>query len=267
MQEIGHELKMYKIMLKTTIRSMAQYPADFLISLLGVILLNCANIVQLGVIAWRFQSVDGWNVAELMMLYGMCMVSWSIYSIFFKNLNNVENEIVSGNLDRYLMKPMSPYLQLIGGEIRYSGLCDTLLGGLLMMTGCSMLRLNITFKWFIMLVLFIICGGVIVVCIQTTISCAAFVFTKASALRSIMTHIYMLVQKYPISIFGKPFRILVTAVLPVAFLNYYPVSYLLNKTSDPNWLMCGSPIVVLVMVGITSFVWRRCLRLYNGTGG
>lgn len=267
MQEIWFELKMYKLMLKTTIRSMAQYPADFIISFMGVILLNCANIVQLGVIAWRFQSVDGWNVAELMMLYGMCMVSWSIYSVFFKNLNNVENEIMTGNLDRYLMKPISPYLQLIGGEIRYSGLCDTLLGVLLMAIGSLMLSLRITPVWLIMLILFVFCGGVIVVCIQTLISCVAFVFTKASALRLIVTHIYMLVQKYPISIFGTPFRVLVTAVLPVAFLNYYPVSYLLGKTAEPNWLMCGSPVIAFVMMGITSCVWQRCLRLYNGNGG
>ena len=122
MQEIGHELKMYKIMLKTTIRSMAQYPADFLVSLLGVILLNCANIVQLGVIAWRFQSVDGWNVAELMMLYGMCMVSWSIYSIFFKNLNNVENEIVFVRRNSFEFENFSNLLGLFFVDVTHSGI-------------------------------------------------------------------------------------------------------------------------------------------------
>ncbi|MDD3411282.1 MAG: ABC-2 family transporter protein [Eubacteriales bacterium] len=267
MKRIAFAVKMYGLLLRTGARSMAQYRADFWIGFAGVVLLNAANLVQLGVVSWRFQSVDGWSAAELMVLYGMCMVSWSLYSIFFKNLNNLESEILSGAFDRYLLRPVSPFLQLVGGDVRYTGLCDTLLGLALVICGCAGegARWGVgQCLWFVLLVL---CGGAIMVCIQTMISCAAFWIAKSSALRSITTHVYMLVQRYPISIFGAPLRVLVTAILPVAFLNYYPASFLLGKATEPPWLAAASPLVAVVFALLARLMWKKGLRRYNGAGG
>ena len=46
-------------------------------------------------------------------------------------------EIVNGTFDKYLLRPVSPFIQFVGGEIQYVGLCVTLLGVLLLTAGLS----------------------------------------------------------------------------------------------------------------------------------
>ena len=138
MKNLKLNLKMYFSLLKMTFRGILQYRADFWMSLVSVVLLNGANIVQLSVISWRFHNLGGWQVGELLVLYGLFMISWSIFSVFFIKLSKIEEEILSGSFDVYLLRPVSPFLQLVGGDINYTGLCDTLFGAVLIPMGLAM---------------------------------------------------------------------------------------------------------------------------------
>ncbi len=267
MDEFKFHIKIYGSLLKMTMRGILQYRADFWMSLVSVVLLNGANIVQLSVITWRFHALGGWSVGDLLVLYGMFMISWSIFSIFFHKLAKIEEEIWSGTFDMYLLRPVSPFLQLVGGDINYTGLCDTLMGFGLVITGLSLAGAEWGLWHILWFCLFILSGGVIVVCIRFLISCVSFWTTKAGALGSIFTQIYLLTQKYPITIFGRAFRVLVTGIVPVAFLNFYPASWLMGKPDAPAWLCMLSPVVALVLAGIASLVWRQGLRRYDSSGG
>lgn len=267
MKNIKFNLKIYGLLLKTTMRGILQYRADFWMSLVSVVLLNGANIVQLSVISWRFHSLDGWSVEELLVLYGLFMISWSIFSVFFFKLSKIEEEIVSGSFDVYLLRPVSPFLQLVGGDINYTGLCDTLFGAMLIIAG---LIRNGTYwglwriLWFIV---FVFSGGAIVVCCRFLISCVAFWTVKAHTLGSVFTQIYLLTQKYPVTIFGRAFQVVVTGLVPVAYINFYPASYLLDKPDAPAYLCMLSPVVAFILSGISALVWSEGLRRYNSCGG
>lgn len=267
MKRVAFNLKMYGSLLKMTMRGILQYRADFWMSLVSVVLLNGANIIQLSVISWRFQVLGDWSVGDLLVLYGMYMISWSIFSVFFHKLSKIEEEIVNGSFDVYLLRPVSPFLQLVGGDINYTGLCDTIMGVALVLTGLVMTG-TIWDGWHILwFVVFLLSAGTIVVCLRFLISCVTFWTTKASALGSAFTQICLLTQKYPITIFGRVFRVLVTGLVPVAYLNFYPATYLLGKPDAPPWICFLSPLVALIWVAIASLVWRSALRHYNSSGG
>ena len=142
---LRYNLKMYRLMIVQSLRSMMQYPIDFWTSLIGVFVLNGANIIQMSVVAWKFDALSSWTAADLMILYGLYMISHSFYSIFFNRIQSLESEISSGTFDQYLTKPMSPFIQLIGGEIKYVGFCDTLLGIGLLIVGHGMN--SISWNW------------------------------------------------------------------------------------------------------------------------
>ena len=79
-----------------------------------------------------------------------------------------------------------------------------------------------------------------------------------------------LVQHYPIDIFGLWFRVIVTGIIPVAFMNYYPALMLLGKFDPQNssaWLGYLSPVVALILIAIASGVWHLALRRYSSSGG
>lgn len=267
MKTLRFDLKMYGALVKMAMRSLMQYRADFWTSLVGVVVLNGANLVQMGVLAWRFDALGAWTAGDLMVLYGLYMVSYSLYSVFFSRIAGLESEVVSGAFDKYLVRPVSPFVQFIGGEIRYVGLCDTLLGMLLIAAGkrlSGVIWYGADWLW---LAMFIVCGGGIIVCVRLLLSCASFWFVKSSSLTSMLTQVLLLTQKYPVSIFGGLFRVFVTAIVPVAFMNYYPAALLLRKADAPAWLCMLSPAVLLMLIGLSAVVWTRGLRRYGSAGG
>jgi ABC-2 type transport system permease protein len=79
-----------------------------------------------------------------------------------------------------------------------------------------------------------------------------------------------MVQNYPVDMFGYVFRAIVTGLIPVAFMNYYPALMLLGKL-DPQspwgWLGYISPVVALILVMITSAIWHLALQHYSSSGG
>lgn len=267
MRDILFNIRMYGSLLKMTIRGILQYRADFWMSLVSVALLNSANIVQLSVISWRFNTLDSWRIGDLLVLYGLFMLSWSIFSVFFFKLSKIEEEIVNGTFDVYLLRPVSPLLQLTGGDLNYPGLCDALLGAALISMGLAMTGMRWELWHVLWLVIFVLSGGTIAVCCKFLIACVSFWTTKASALQSIFIQLYLLTQKYPITIFGRPFRVLVTGLVPIAFLNFYPAVYLLGKEDVPSWLCMMAPVMAGLMAGIAALVWRRGLHRYNSCGG
>ncbi len=261
------DLKIYFRLVRMSVRSMLQYRADFISGLLGVILLNGANIAEIGVLSWKFKSIASWTAGELMILYGLYMICWSIYSIFFSHIPELENEIRDGTFDKYLYRPQGVFVQFIGGEFRYVGLCDTFLSLILILTGKKLCGISWGTDQLCMLLLFILCGSTIVVCIRLLLACSAFRVTKSAPLFSMLTQLSVLTQKYPVSIFGNAFRVLVTAFVPLAYVNYYPAVFLLGKNDAPSWLCLLSPVVTLVLVLLSAFVWKRGLRRYGSAGG
>ncbi len=69
---------------------------------------------------------------------------------------------------------------------------------------------------------------------------------------------------YPTSIFSKGVRVLVTAVIPLALMAFFPASALLGKSLDGLvWALVSS----LVFLAAGAFFWSRMLRTYTSAGG
>lgn len=187
--------------------------------------------------------------------------------MFFSRIASLESEVVSGAFDKYLVRPVSPFVQFIGGEIRYVGLCDTLLGALLIAAGRRLSGVSWQGADWLHLAMFIACGGGIIVCVRLILSCASFWFVKSPSLTSVLTQVLLLTQKYPVSILGGAFRVFVTAIVPVTFMNYYPAALLLRKADAPAWLCLLSPAALLALMGLSALVWTRGLRRYGSAGG
>ena len=74
---------------------------------------------------------------------------------------------------------------------------------------------------------------------------------------------------YPISIYGKFIQVLLTFVIPFAFINFYPVKYFLDKKGDTLFhpiLQYGTPIVGIVLFLLAYKFWTMGVNRYESTG-
>ena len=74
---------------------------------------------------------------------------------------------------------------------------------------------------------------------------------------------------YPISIFPKVIQFLMTYIVPFAFVNYFPASYLLGKDISNkynNAYLWAVPFIGMVLYALVYLFWRYSLRHYKSSG-
>jgi ABC-2 type transport system permease protein len=196
-------------------------------------------------------------------------VGHSLYSLFFSQTDQMENYLIEGTFDQFLLRPASPLIQVLGRELQYIEIADLLIGLTGIGLAYSQLRLHWDALMWSFFLLAVLAGAVIEFAMNLLIACSAF-WTGRSRGSFIIAHqFYGLVHQYPLDIFGKAFRLFVTGLLPVAFMNYYPALLLLGKQSKLGsawWLSYMSPLVALVLVGLVLFVWRLAILRYSSSG-
>jgi ABC-2 type transport system permease protein len=106
--------------------------------------------------------------------------------------------------------------------------------------------------------------------INLTIATASFWFIRIDSLRWVMMSLEQEFSRYPISIYQRGVRVALAFVVPFAFMNYFPATFLLHKSEDGLHLnpLVGllTPVVGLAWFGAAYAFWRVGMNRYGGTG-
>jgi ABC-2 type transport system permease protein len=262
-------IQLYFRLIQISLLARMQYRANFIAGILGLIVWNVINLGLIGVLVSSFTSLNSWTVWELVFLYCLWILGHSLYSLFFSHTTQMEDYLIEGTFDQFLLRPASPLIQFLGRELQYIEIADVLIG----LTGISLAYTQLGLNWngwqWSFFFIAIISGAVIELAMNLLIACSAFWTGRSRSTFFIVQQFYGLVQQYPVDIFGKAFRVIVTGLIPVAFMNYYPALFLLDKvnyTGPGWWLSYMSPLVALLLVAIVSGVWRLALNRYSSSG-
>ncbi len=263
-------LRMYFKLIGISFQGRMQFRTDFFVGMISVVVLNIFSLATIGVVLSRFQSLAGWTIWEIVFLYSLWVLGHSLFSLLFWHLEDLEFYLIQGTFDMFLIRPISPFLQLLAREINYTGFADLVVG----ISGMSIALNNLRLSWnagqILYVVIIILAGTLIEFSITLALACVAFWSGRSASSINTVMQFSFLIQRYPADMFGRWFRVFVTAVVPVAFMNYYPARLLLGKLTpdDPwNWLSYASPVVALALLGVAAVVWRVALRQYSSAGG
>jgi ABC-2 type transport system permease protein len=264
-----NRIQLYFRLIQISMLSRMQYRANFIVGILGLLVWNVVNLGLIGVLVTRFTSLKDWTLWEVVFLYSLWILGYSVYGLFFSHTEALETYLIEGSFDQFLLRPASPLIQLLGREFQHNEIANVFIG----LTGISLAYIRLDLNWdgweWGFLIAAVVSGGIIVLAINLLIACTGFWTGRSRGTSFIVNQFYYLVQQYPIDIFGTGFRILVTGLLPVAFMNYYPALVLLDKVNYTGlgWpLSYLSPLVALLLVGIVAFVWQLGLNRYSSSG-
>ena len=262
-------VSIYFKLIRIAMQSRMQYRADFITGVIGVIVLNVVNVGLISILINRFTHLNGWNVWEMVFLYCLWLLGHSLYSLFLWHIRTLEDYLVQGTFDQFLIRPVSPFILFLGREVQYMGIADMAFA----VTGLSLAYTNLDLDWnwvkWIFFGMAAISGALIETTIALIIACLAFWTGRSRRANNLVMQINVMVQHYPVDIFGYVFRVVVTGLIPVAFMNYYPALMLLDKIDPDNawaWLGYMSPVVALLLVGLTAGVWKLALARYASSG-
>jgi ABC-2 type transport system permease protein len=254
---------LYLTYFRLLLKAWSQYRVDFVISIVASILHDGSVLLFLTTIFANVRQLEGWSFHETLLTWGLAMVCRNLANGLFDVPHRIHMYVQSGELDRLLVRPLEPLIQIAGERgITLPALGRALVGVIAILAILPELQL----PWWgaLYLPLAVISGVLIMFSMQLLISCLSFWFTNTVSVLSTATWMYQFGQ-YPVTIFALPLRLVLTWVLPYAMMGFYPAAFLLR---GGEYRLYGLlvPLMALLFLGLSLSAWRVGLGHYQSTG-
>ncbi len=257
-------IKLYVSFLVASLKRMMVYRVDCLVGMVSQIAFQIIELIFIWIIFQNTDNIAGWNFEHLLLLYGVMMLSVSINDLLFDSTYAIGKKLIrKGKFDTILLRPVHPLISVLGESETSTALGYMVLSIVLIISMLTKLQITITVYLIIKILYFGILGGLIMGGIQTIFSIAGFWTYKSNEVVWSVFQLHKLAE-YPIEIYNKFIRILITFILPFAFTAYYPTLDYLGL-SESN-LIYITPLVVIFVWIIAIKVWNLALRKYRSTG-
>ncbi|MEP7055817.1 MAG: ABC-2 family transporter protein [Actinomycetota bacterium] len=256
---------LYRRGLGAHIRSTMEYEADFWVLIFASVLMQVVGLVFLWAVFRRIPDINGWAYWDIVMIYAMVFFAEGIGSLFFEGTWRLAWLVNQGELDRYLVRPFSPVLQVMSGEVGVNGLGNIVLGTILIATAAG----HVDVRWTLGRVLLaaVLLASAVVIKLSINLATNASAFWLASPFSTFAFAMHSLgdLARYPITIYSLGIRALITAAIPFAFISFFPAAAILHR-GPTWWIGLLTPAVAAYCLFVATAIFRRGLRRYDSAG-
>jgi len=246
-----------------------EYRENFLLWLGFTIVYHGSALAALWIVLERFPDMNGWNFREMAFLYALWMLAHALNNTLFSAVSDVPERIREGDFDRLLVRPMDPLFGAIAtpGQV----FPDELILALLTFAAAAWYAGIVPTLGFCAFVPLVVAGGALIdFAIELAVSTLAFWFVRVDGLRWFALQLETEFTRYPLGIYARPVRYVLTFLLPFAFMNYFPAAYFLGKSDAtlgfPLAIGLATPLIGLGCASLSYTFWRAGLDRYQGVG-
>lgn len=257
-------MKVYISSLKMYIKSMLEYKKSFITGFISQIFIMFSYYFIIIALFEKFDNIKGYTKYEVLLCFGIIQFGFSISETFARGIDQFDKLIIRGEFDRLLLRPKNILLQVLSSDFDLIKLARVIQA--LIVLVIAIIKLNIKFNILkvITLTLMMISSIVIFFSIFLLMASYCFITVQGLEVRNLFTDGGKQMAQYPISIFNKHFIFIFTFLIPYAFVNYYPLLYLIGKSN--NRLYAISPLIVFIYLipSLLSFKWG--IKKYTSVG-
>lgn len=263
MTKVIRNIKLYLAFVKTSMKEMLIYRLDCIVGMLSQIFTELVEILFIWIVFQNTETLAGWTFEHILLLYGVTLLSVGIAAFCFDALYEMGSRYIKmGEFDKILLRPVHPLISIIGSSKEFISLGYFGLGLVLVIAMFIKLAIPVTLGLILQIIFFSIVGASIIGAINTIFSISCFWTYRSNEVIWAFYRIYTFAQ-YPIDIYNGLIKILITFILPFAFVAYYPTMNYLGMNRYMTYL---SPIVAIILWIIAVKVWNLALNKYRSTG-
>jgi len=262
-------LKFYVRSLNLSLKARRQYPWDFAVGFINSLMKQAALLISIYALLSQFHQLGGWSFPALLFLFSLRMVCHGLYAFFGSPLRDLPSIVDRGDFDRFMLRPVSPLLQVIGAA-NIAAAYDFLVGVGMLIFSWKLVNISISVANLFVLLLTLVGATLILFAIELISASMAFWLIKTGNLPWILFWFEEKYIIYPMNIYVRPLQAIMTFFLPFAFINFYPAAWLLHQTTRGAFLPAQAGLFVLpvgvVCITIAFQIWKAGLRRYRSTG-
>lgn len=240
------------------------YRLDIVTQLVMDMSFQLVNLVFIFVIFQHTSTLQGWNQYQILFIYGYFLLPWSIFGAFFNLWDFNDRYMIKGELDRILTRPIHSLFQILLETMTPESLVSSLTGVAILVYSSSHLGLD----WSVLdgLYAFVaILGGVAIYGgIYISLTVVSLYSDSKSDLQAMVFNVGTY-GRYPVTIYHRYMRWLLTFLLPFGFVGFYPATFFLKQMEWKAYAL-ATPLVGVVYLSFSVWLWNRGIRHYRGTG-
>ncbi|MFA5796791.1 MAG: ABC-2 family transporter protein [Candidatus Woesearchaeota archaeon] len=233
--------------LKIAIHTALEYRTNFLIQVISMFLNDVVWVVFWLIFFTRFQTVNGWNFQDMLVLYTVITIAFGLSGVFFGNRAAIAGMIVEGKLDYYLTLPKNILYHVLVSRVSWFDLGDIVFGVVLALFFVPPI------KWPLLLILTIL-SMIIIVAFGVIVGSLAFFMGNAEDFSKKFFDGLIGFASYPLTIYRGFIRFLVLVIVPAGFVTGIPVMLLKEFNWQMFFLMVGFTVLISV-IAIGVFYW------------
>lgn len=255
---------LYLQSLKMHFKSLLEYKSSFIIGFLSQFLVFFTYYFIIIALFDKFDNVKGFTLYEVLLTFAIIQFGYAFNEVFARGIDKFDRLIINGSFDLLLLRPQKILLQVLCSEINYIKLSRLLQAIIVLIIAIVNLNLDWNIYKIITLILMLISSIIIFLAIFLLMASYCFLTVQGLEVRNVFTDGGKNLAQYPIGIFNKYFVIIFTFIIPYAFVNYYPLLFILGRLE--NKILIFSPLVVLLYLFISFKTFKWGMKKYTSTG-
>ena len=245
-------MKYYIESIKMHLKSTLEYKTSFILAFISQFLVFFTYYFIIIALFNKFSNIKGFTVYEVLLTFSIITFGFSVNEFLARGVDTFDNLIIDGSFDRLLLRPRNILLQVLCSNIDFVKLSRVIQS--LVVFIISINSLNI--EWNSL--------RIIIFSIFLLMASYCFITVQGLEIRNLFTDGGKNIAKYPMGIYKKGVLLFFTFIIPYAFVNYYPLLYLLGKST--KIIYAFSPLIVLLYL-IPAFIsFKIGINKYTSAG-
>ncbi len=252
--EMIHYLDVTAHVIKMAFMTIIEYPSNIAGWLISNPLQFIMGFAIIKFVVESFGQINGWTYGQLAFLYGLSVISHALSMIFFVQGWFMGYYVIEGEFDRYLTRPLGVLYQFFFTNINIIGVTDLIPGILVFLYGCVKCGVNVNLL-FVLQVLITLAGATFIRgAIYILLGSTSFHTRSAVDFGQYTQEIMDKTTMYPLSMYPESMQFILTYLIPVGWISFYPASSLLGIDSIHSgmavpFLTLAAGIVMMVIAG------------------
>lgn len=266
---LAEGVRAYGLIAAMWLRSTMAYRASFVMTAFGNFAATGFDFVAIMLMFSHVDVLGGYTLPEIALLYGASGTAFGLADLVMGSMDRLGRRVRDGTLDTLLVRPVPVLAQVAADRFALRRLGRITQG--LLVLGYALVTLDIgwTVLKVVLVPLMLLSGAAIFAAVFVAGAAFQFFAQDASEVQNSFTYGGNTLLQYPPTLFAKDLVRGVTFVVPLAFVNWLPALYVLDREYPlglPDWVAFLPPLVAALCWVVAGLAWRAGLRAYRSTG-
>lgn len=259
MNELIRTIKIIGRIIRMSAARFTTYRTSAFFVLMGMLVWTGGELIYLEGLFGNIESLAGFSRTDMLLLLGISQMFYMVYDSIICAKRDLDRLVVTFDLDKYLLKPVSQMLFTTLDYVNFKGFVHLPVIGGLFFLAYSQGNYEIGVSRVLLFLISFVLGCINLYLIQLLFQLVAFwvVFSDAKYLISESWGM----MRFPREVFGRnSFSLILTYIIPILLIMNVPFHALLGDL-DLRWIV----IMALNSVGlyiVNSFLWKRGVMRY-----